>query len=235
MIPYVFWQWSLSDLVSGNRELSATWCADDRRHCLWRQEQRPHRRQSLLCRLAVINNLRVLTMWMNLVRASWYPYAAKIGVTISLDEVDIECSQRIDIIVVTGIVVPCGRISITMRMDKCYDRWQTFVVAKYVREVRICFTTFVRIGVQIVTGVIDCVYRMLPSAKMSTRRPGRITVTHSGRRSATQSVFSCWSLPITMILSSGPDPGGEPIVIVSTVVDAKADGGLAGDSMFGPP
>lgn len=172
---------------------------------------------------------------MNLVRASWYPYAAKIGVTISLDEVDIERFQRIDIVVVTGIVVPCGGISITMRMNKCYDRWQTFVVTKYVREVRVCFTTFVRIGMQKVAGVIDCVYRMLPSAKMSTRRPEWITVTHSGRNSATQSVFSCWSLPITTILSSGADPSGEPVVVVSTEMDVEAGDGLVGDSMFGPP
>lgn len=109
---------------------------------------------------------------MNFVRASWYPYAAKVGVTISLDEVDIERFQRTDVVIVTGIVVPCGGISIAMGMNECYGRWQTFVVAKYVREVRVCFTTFVLIGMQKVAGVIDCVYRMLPSAKMSTRRSG---------------------------------------------------------------
>lgn len=65
---------------------------------------------------------------MNLVQASWYPYAAKINVTVAPDEVDIERSQRIDIVIVAGIVVPCGGISITMGMNKCYDRWQTFIV-----------------------------------------------------------------------------------------------------------
>ena len=83
-----------------------------------------------------MNILRGFAKWMNLVRASWCPYAAKIGVTISLDEVDIERSQRIDIVVVTGIVVPCGGVSITMGMNKCYDRWQTLVVTKYVRELQ---------------------------------------------------------------------------------------------------
>lgn len=182
-----------------------------------------------------MNILRGFAKWMNLVRTSWCPYAAKIGVTISLDEVDIERSQRIDIVVVTGIVVPCGGVSITMSMNKCYDRWQTSVVTNYVREVRICFMTFVRIGMQKVAGVVDCVYRMLPSAKMSTRRPERITVTHSGRNSATQSVFSCWSLPITTILSLGADPSGEPVVAVSAKMDAEAGDGLVGDSMLGPP
>ena len=108
---------------------------------------------------------------MDFVRAPWCPYAAKIGVAVLLDEIGIERPQRIDVVVVTGVVVPCRGISIAVRMNKCYNRWQTIVVTKYVREVRIGFTTFVRIGMQKVASVVDCVYRMLPSAGMSTRRP----------------------------------------------------------------
>ena len=126
-----------------------------------------------------------------------------------------------------------------MGVNKCYDRWQIVVVLEDVGEVSIRFTAFIRFGMQWVAGVVDCVDCGLPSAEVSTRRYVWIGVAYSGRNSATQSVFSCWSLPITTILSCGADPSEDPVAdsaaeVVAAVVAEAGDGPVA-DAASGPP